>query len=127
MPGGQWTELILISPAELIPTVTIYQQVPIPNKLIRRMSCCPKSGWPELKSDQEYKDRGQVDAKVNGSDLDIYRVGSGEKCVLWCYDIFGFNSGRSRQLADLLSEQGYLVIMPDYYRLVHFYFHQPVC
>ena len=29
-------------------------------------------------------------------DLDLYFVGSGSKCIIWNYDIFGFDSGRTR-------------------------------
>ncbi len=59
----------------------------------------------------------------------------GEKCVIWNYDVFGFEGGRTRQLCDTLAEKGnffspfclheigdcffppgYLVILPDWYR-----------
>merc|ERR1712038_1745798 len=76
------------------------------------MSCCPKAAWGELKN-PDYKEKGTVE-KVG--DLDIYSVGQGPKCIIWNYDIFGFDSGRSRQMCDLLADAGYLVIMPDYYR-----------
>jgi dienelactone hydrolase len=76
------------------------------------MSCCPPGSWPELAS--SYKAEGEV-SKLDG--IEIYSIGSGSpKCIIWNYDIFGFNSGRSRQLCDLFSKQGYYVIMPDYYR-----------
>jgi hypothetical protein len=39
-------------------------------------------------------------------DLEIYRVGQGSKCIIWNYDVFGFNGGRSRQMADFLAEAG---------------------
>jgi len=77
------------------------------------MSCCPAESWGELKN-TDYKAKGVVD-KVDG--LDIYRVGSSDKCIIWNYDIFGFNGGRTRQFIDLVaSHGGYMVIMPDYYR-----------
>ena len=52
------------------------------------MSCCTANAWGDLKN-QEYKEKGQVE-KVD--DLEIYRVGSSSdgKCIIWCYDIFGF-------------------------------------
>ena len=31
----------------------------------------------------------------------MYRVGKGEKCIIWNYDIFGLNSGRTKQTAIL--------------------------
>ena len=41
-------------------------------------------------------------------DLDIYFVGQGPKCIIWNYDIFGFDSGRgrSRQMCDLVADAG---------------------
>ena len=52
------------------------------------MSCCTANAWGDLKN-PDYKEKGQVE-KVD--DLDIYRVGSSSngKCIIWCYDIFGF-------------------------------------
>ena len=76
------------------------------------MSCCPSTAWGELKN-PDYKEKGKVE-KID--DLDIYVVGNGSKCIIWNYDVFGFNGGRTRQMCDFLAESGYLVIMPDYYR-----------
>merc|ERR1712226_664551 len=64
------------------------------------MSCCPKAAWGELKN-PDYKEKGTVE-KVG--DLDIYSVGQGPKCIIWNYDIFGFDSGRSRQMCDLVAD-----------------------
>jgi len=50
------------------------------------------------------------------SDFKVYKTGSGEKCVVWNYDIFGFDGGRTRQMADYVASQGYMVLIPDYYR-----------
>jgi hypothetical protein len=52
------------------------------------MSCCTANAWGDLKN-EDYKEKGQVE-KVD--DLEIYRVGSSSngKCIIWCYDIFGF-------------------------------------
>ena len=75
------------------------------------MSCSPPNSWPELATD--YKSVGTV-TKV--ADLDVYHVGQGPKCIIWNYDIFGFDSGRTRQLCDLFAKEGYLVVMPDFYR-----------
>jgi len=78
------------------------------------MSCCTPNAWGDLKN-PDYKEKGQVE-KVD--DLDIYRVGSSSngKCIVWCYDVFGFKGGRTRQMCDFLADAGYLVIMPDFYR-----------
>lgn len=66
----------------------------------------------------EYKDVGRV---VQLGDLPVYIVGDAAsppptKAVVWNYDIFGFDGGRTRQLCDVLASRGYLVALPDYYR-----------
>ena len=38
--------------------------------------------------------------------MEIYRVGNNSRCIVWNYDIFGFDSGRTRELADLISSKG---------------------
>ena len=69
------------------------------------MACCPPGAWGELKPDADYKNKGTVE-KLD--DLEIYVTGKTEsaRCVIWNYDIFGFNGGRTRQLCDILGEQG---------------------
>lgn len=76
------------------------------------MSCCPVESHPFMEN-SEYKCKGVIE-RID--DLDLYVVGSGEKCVIWNYDIFGFDGGRTRQCVDLLASHGFLVILPDYYR-----------
>lgn len=43
-------------------------------------------------------------------------VGSGPKTIIWNHDIFGWDSGRTRETADLVAAQGFLVLLPDWYR-----------
>ena len=43
-------------------------------------------------------------------DLDIYSIGQGPKCIIWNYDIFGFDSGRSRQMCDLVADAGIKIL-----------------
>lgn len=76
------------------------------------MACCPEGALGQLGT-EGYKCKGKVE-KV--ADLELYFVGAGSKCLIWNYDIFGFDSGRTRQTADLFAEAGYLVIIPDFYR-----------
>jgi len=78
-------------------------------------SCCPPNSWPELKN-PEYKAKGVVESLDEASKFQVYKVGQGDKCVIWNYDIFGFDGGRTRQMADFVASQGFLVILPDYYR-----------
>jgi len=66
------------------------------------MSCCPATAWKELKN-VDYKPKGVVD-KVG--DLKIYRVGNSSKCVIWIYDVFGFDGGRTKQMADFVAANG---------------------
>jgi len=75
-------------------------------------SSMESSSLPSL-DNSDYQERGEV---VDLGGLDIYVVGNGSKCIIWNYDIFGFDSGRSRQLCDVFGDEGYTVIMPDYYR-----------
>jgi len=48
--------------------------------------------------------------------MKVYRTGCSPKCIIWCYDIYGFEGGRTRQLCDQLADTGYMVIMPDFFR-----------
>lgn len=77
------------------------------------MSCCPPGSLPKLAA--THKAKGE-EVTVPGSDLKLYVVGSGDKVILHYYDIWGFNGGRTRFLCDCLSEQGYKVVIPDFYR-----------
>ena len=65
-------------------------------------SCCPPSAWGELKNGS-YTAKGVVEAV---GDLDVYRVGESSKCIIWNYDVLGFDGGRTRQMADFLADQG---------------------
>ncbi len=66
------------------------------------MACCPSEAWGQLKN-KDYKEKGVVE---KAGDLDIYVVGQGSKCIIWNYDVFGFNGGRSRQMCDFVAQHG---------------------
>ena len=84
-------------------TKTLIRTPLITLQLRHKMSgCCPTTAWGDLKN-PNYKEKGTVE-KVD--DLEIYHVGSGSKCIIWNYDIFGFDSGRTRELADLIASKG---------------------
>jgi hypothetical protein len=70
------------------------------------VGCCPPTAWGPLKPDSAYEPRGAVDKAAGGGPLDVYRVGQGDRCVIWNYDVFGFNSGRTKQLCDQLADKG---------------------
>ena len=68
--------------------------------------CCPSGSWGELKKGAAtHVDNGVVE-EMDG--LKLYRVGNSSKCIIWNYDIFGFDGGRTRQLADLIADHGTL-------------------
>merc|ERR1712002_104797 len=77
-----------------------------------RMSCCPPESLGRL-GQGTHKPRGKVFTK---DDLQIYLVGEGSNCVVWNYDIFGFNAGRTKEICDLLADAGFMVILPDWFR-----------
>jgi len=58
-----------------------------------------------------YSESGET---VRVGNTDVYKVGSGAKCVIWCHDCKGFNSNdRTRQCVDKLAESGLMVVLPD--------------
>ena len=60
-------------------------------------SCCPdKSLDCETPYDGYFWHSKGVVEQVG--DLKVYRVGAGHKCIIWCYDIYGFEVGH--QLTD---------------------------
>jgi len=66
------------------------------------MTCCPSSAWGDLQN-TSYKPKGVVDEV---GDLKLYRVGQSTKCIIWNYDVFGLNGGRTKQMADFLADNG---------------------
>ena len=100
------------------------------------MSCCPKVAWGELKN-PNYQEKGKVEKvelckqtlqtlkycffgniffHFQIGDLDIYYVGQGPKCIIWNYDIFGFDGGRSRQTCDLVADAGMKFYIPQIFK-----------
>lgn len=83
--------------------------------LARQLSgspCCPPGSHGYLDSG-DYKPQGQeVDL---GAGLTCYRHGEGKTAVVHCYDVFGLNAGRSKQITDKLAK-GRIAIMPDFFR-----------
>jgi len=59
-----------------------------------------------------YTENGKI---VCIGNTDVYVVGTGPKCVIWCHDMKGFECGdRTRQLVDRLSETtGWVIILPN--------------
>jgi dienelactone hydrolase len=71
------------------------------------VSCCPPGAAPYLAADHADEGViGQVDS------VSYYQVGSGEAGVLLCPDVWGWNGGRTRAIADDLSKLGLSVWVP---------------
>jgi len=78
------------------------------------MACCPDGsiGAPPIEG-YAWMDKGVVEQV---GDLKVYRVGESNRCIIWCYDIYGFKSGRTREMCDKLASFGYMVLLPDFFR-----------
>ena len=49
-------------------------------------------------------------------DLEVYLVGNSSKCVIWNYDWFGFDSGRTRQMCDFIAAHGNIITLGSKYQ-----------
>lgn len=75
--------------------------------------CCPPGSLgPGGPSD--YKTVGAIET-VKGHD--IYVVGKGDVAVMILPDIWGWNSGRTRLVADEFAAEGYLVVVPRSFKV----------
>ena len=75
------------------------------------MSCCPPNADKYLAA--TYDTTGEKVTLPSG--LEVYRSGSAsvnKKAVLIISDVWGWNSGRTRNIADMFAEAGYLAIVP---------------
>ena len=69
-------------------------------------ACCPDDSWPAL-TDKPYESRGVVETLDESSGFKVYKVGApNSKCIIWNYDIYGFEGGRTRKMADFIASQG---------------------
>lgn len=71
------------------------------------MSCCPSGSYGYLQAD--HTDEGTV-RSIDG--ISYYQVGSGANGLLFCPDIWGWNSGRTRAIADDFAKKGVSVWVP---------------
>ena len=93
-----------------------------------RPACCPPGSHGYLSPAADYVERGTVETL---GDLEVYVVAPPppasdddeapppplpQRLLIVGYDIFGFNSGRTRQICDELASRGYLVMLPDFFR-----------
>jgi len=78
---------------------------------MKKNICCPVGSFPYM-SPGKYKPKGTV---LTHNSVELYTVANSvqPKCALLvCPDVWGWNGGRIRAIADGLAEQGYLVCMP---------------
>ena len=68
--------------------------------------CCPPNSLGAL-NNSHYTFKGIVE-HVDATNIDLYCVGKSEKCIIWNYDIYGFDGGRTRQMADIIADNGKL-------------------
>jgi hypothetical protein len=82
----------------------------INKKEMTSKGCCPPNAHKYLAPD--YKHVGNILTLEDGTE--IYRTGdpSSKKAVLLIPDIFGWNGGRTRNIADFLAENGYYTVIP---------------
>eukprot|EP00117_Sycon_ciliatum_P047321 scpid83013/ scgid33804/ Carboxymethylenebutenolidase homolog; Liver regeneration-related protein LRRG072 len=77
------------------------------------MAGSTKESLPSLQTN--YKPQGK---EIKVKDLDAYLVGQGTRALILAYDIFGFGvaNSRARAFCDQLANEGFLVLMPDFFR-----------
>ena len=72
-------------------------------------ACCPDDSWPAL-TDTPYECQGVVETLDESSGFKVYKVGApNSKCIIWNYDIYGFEGGRTRKMADFIASQGKMI------------------
>lgn len=77
------------------------------------MSCCPPNAEPYLAAD--YATKGQLVTLPSGLNVYVSRTATAEssRAVIILPDVFGWNSGRTRNIADMFSDNGYLAVVPQ--------------
>lgn len=78
----------------------------------RGRSCCPPGALGPAAA--ESAGTGRMELLPGG--LEAYVVGSGGRAIVVASDIFGIHSGRLKQICDELAAEGYLVVMPDFFK-----------
>mmetsp|Transcript_3187 Transcript_3187/g.4979 ORF Transcript_3187/g.4979 Transcript_3187/m.4979 type:complete len:303 (-) Transcript_3187:285-1193(-) len=73
-----------------------------------KMSCCPPNAEGFLAAN--YSTKGALQTLPSG--LEFYLSGTGSKAILIIPDVFGWNGGRTRNIADMLADAGYMVMIP---------------
>lgn len=76
----------------------------------RKMSCCPPNAEKYLAPDYTFV--GKI--TTLSETVEFYETGSSssKNAVIVIPDIFGWNGGRTRNIADYLADQGYYTVVP---------------
>lgn len=72
------------------------------------LPCCPPDSTGYLAPD--YQTVGSIMTLSDGTD--IYTSGSGRAGIIFVPDVFGWNSGRTRNIADMFATAGYHSVVP---------------
>lgn len=82
------------------------------------MSCTACRETAPTSSQYEQKGETIQLKREGGEEFDCYVIGQGPKSVILFYDIFGINDFNKNiyRWCDFLAENGYYVIMPDFFR-----------
>lgn len=86
----------------------------------RRPKCCPPGALGALGAMGATTCRAAVplrgDVETLPGGLDAYVVGKGNsRALLVAGDIFGIHQGRHKEICDILADEGFLVILPDFF------------
>lgn len=80
----------------------------------RKPCCCPR-GALGAAAPAPGKRRGELVTLPGG--LEAYVVGRGNKrAVVVACDIFGIHMGRNKEICDSLADEGFLVVLPDFFK-----------
>eukprot|EP00349_Pseudokeronopsis_sp_Brazil_P000440 CAMPEP_0202964104 /NCGR_PEP_ID=MMETSP1396-20130829/8179_1 /ASSEMBLY_ACC=CAM_ASM_000872 /TAXON_ID= /ORGANISM="Pseudokeronopsis sp., Strain Brazil" /LENGTH=258 /DNA_ID=CAMNT_0049685941 /DNA_START=38 /DNA_END=814 /DNA_ORIENTATION=+ len=73
------------------------------------MSCCPPNAEKYLAPDYNF-----VGSIIESEGVELYVSGGteGKKAIVLVPDIYGWNGGRTRNIADFLAGEGYYVVVP---------------
>lgn len=67
----------------------------------------------QTSSPVKYEEKGEV---ISIENWDLYTVGTGQNCIIWCHDFQGFyGRDRTRQIVDRIAEAGFRIIVPDFF------------
>mmetsp|Transcript_92745 Transcript_92745/g.248032 ORF Transcript_92745/g.248032 Transcript_92745/m.248032 type:complete len:191 (+) Transcript_92745:41-613(+) len=78
--------------------------------------CCPPGSYGPL-VDSPGADPTGEDITLGSTTAYVKEpTGAPTGCIVVVHDLFGYKSGRHRQIADFLASKGWLVVMPDFYK-----------